>query len=161
MTVGPDEFRGPAPDHKRGLFRPRQATGSADPGPTAHAILDYRPRSPWKPFRGGPTRPRLRSGRPALPKPPSPRRRAVVLLAAQQRPGDPRQLVRDRGHHDVLRPPRQQAVDPRPQTALPTLADRHQRPGAVHELAAQVAVAALADPEEAFLAAARVLPGHE
>src|SRR4051795_13763966 len=55
-AAGPDEFRGPAPDHKRGLFRPRQATGSADPGPTAHAILDYRPRSPWKPFTEGPAR---------------------------------------------------------------------------------------------------------
>src|SRR3954469_8304840 len=54
-AAGLDEFRGPAPDHKRGLFRPWQATGSADLGPTAHAILDYRPRSPWKPFGGGPT----------------------------------------------------------------------------------------------------------
>src|SRR3954454_7082469 len=53
-AAGLDEFRGPAPDHERGLFRPWQATGSADPGPTVHAILDYRPRSPWKPFTGGP-----------------------------------------------------------------------------------------------------------
>src|SRR3954468_2391056 len=27
-AAGLDEFRGPAPDHKRGLFRPWQATGS-------------------------------------------------------------------------------------------------------------------------------------
>src|SRR3954467_11514669 len=68
-AAGLDEFRGPAPDHKRGLFRPWQATGSADPGPPAHAILDCRPRSPWKPFRGGPTRPGLRLGRASLPEP--------------------------------------------------------------------------------------------
>src|SRR4051795_5412762 len=69
-AAGLDEFRGPAPDHKRGLFRPWQATGSADPGPTAHAILDYRPRSPWKPFGGGPTRPGARaSGDRASPNP--------------------------------------------------------------------------------------------
>src|SRR3954467_5381304 len=55
-AAGLDEFRGPAPDHERGLFRPWQATGSADPGPTAHATLDSRPRSPWKPFTEGPAR---------------------------------------------------------------------------------------------------------
>src|SRR3954447_1487677 len=55
-AAGPDEFRGPAPGHERGLFRPWQATGSADLGPTVHAILDCRPRSPWKPFTEGPAR---------------------------------------------------------------------------------------------------------
>ena len=61
-AAGLDELRGPAPDRKDGLARPRKIAGSAGPGPTAHAILDYRPRSPWKPFRGGPSRPGLRPG---------------------------------------------------------------------------------------------------
>src|SRR3954454_1368501 len=87
MTVGPDEFRGPAPGHKRGLFRPWQATGSADPGPTVHAILDTRPRSPWKPFRGGPTRPGLRLGRASLPEP---RSRPAPAHAAAARWASPR-----------------------------------------------------------------------
>src|SRR4051794_38368737 len=120
MTVGPDEFRGPAPGHERGLFRPWQATGSADPGPTAHAVLDTSPRSPWKPLRTGSARSRPYRRWPTFPKPSS-RRRAVTLAAAEQRPGDPRQLVRDRRHDDVERPPRQQATDPGPQPALPAL----------------------------------------
>src|SRR3954471_19907101 len=131
MTVGLDEFRGPAPGHERGLFRPWQATGSADPGLTVHAILDTRPRSPWKPFRRGPTRPGLRLGRAGLPKPRS-CRRAVALAAAEQRPGDARQLVRDRGPHDAVGPRPQQPADPGPEAALAALGDRHQRPGPVH-----------------------------
>src|SRR4051794_36749459 len=67
-AAGPDEFRGPAPGHNDGLFRPWQVAGSADPGPTAHAILDYRPRSPWKPLREGSARARPRRG-PTLPEP--------------------------------------------------------------------------------------------
>src|SRR4051812_15163087 len=65
-AAGPDEFRGPAPGHNDGLFRPWRIAGSADPGPTAHAILDYRPRSPWKPLREGSARSRPR--RPTLPE---------------------------------------------------------------------------------------------
>src|SRR3954447_13620620 len=61
-AAGLDESRGPAPDQKDGLFRPRQVAGSAGPGPTAHAILDTRPRSPWKPLREEPILPGLRLG---------------------------------------------------------------------------------------------------
>src|SRR3954468_4328582 len=61
-AVGPDEFRGPAPDHDHGLLRPRQIAGSAGPAPTAHAILDTRPRSPWKPLREERILPGLRLG---------------------------------------------------------------------------------------------------
>ena len=55
-AAGLDEFRGPAPDHTDGLFRPMTSAGSADPGPTAHAILDSCPRSPWKLPGKGPAR---------------------------------------------------------------------------------------------------------
>src|SRR4029079_9410653 len=110
---------------------------------TAHAILDTRPRSPWKPLGKGSARSRPYRRWPTFPKPSS-RRRAVTLAAAEQRPGDPRQLVRDRRHDDVVRPACQQRVDPGPEAALPALGDGHQRPGAVHELPPQVGVAALA-----------------
>src|SRR3954469_9976200 len=99
-AAGLDEFRGPAPDQKDGLLRPWQVAGSADPGPTAHAILDTRPRSPRKPLREGSARSRPYRRWPTFPEPSS-RRRAVTLAAVEQRPGDPRQLVRDRRHDDV------------------------------------------------------------
>src|SRR3954471_12461430 len=37
-TAGPDEIRGSTPNHAAELFRSLLHTGSADPGPTCHAI---------------------------------------------------------------------------------------------------------------------------
>ena len=56
----------------------------------------------------------------------------------------------------------QQAVDPCPELAVHgPAADPDQRPGAVHQLPPQIAVAALADAEQPLLAAGRVLARGE
>src|SRR5690348_3354047 len=61
-AAGPDEFRGSAPDHIDGLFRPQPSAGSADPGPTAHAILDVRPPQPVEALQGRGDAPRPKPG---------------------------------------------------------------------------------------------------
>ena len=161
-AVGPDEFRGPAPDHNTGCSAPgKRGLRRSRSDRSRHPRLS--PSQPVEALQGRPEplRPAPRATEPSrtpfTSRPGSRRRRAVDLAAAQQRPGDPRQLVRDRGHDDVERPPPQQRVDPGPEPALAARADRHQRPGAVHELPPQVAVTPLAHPEQPLLAATRAL----
>src|SRR5919109_1188133 len=105
--------------------------------------LDLRPRSSWPLVIGA--LPSRVSGRP------------VRLAAAQHRPEDAGEFVGDRRDDDVERPARAQAVDPRPQLAGAALADPDQGAGTVDQLAAQVAVAALAQAQAPRLAAGAVL----
>ena len=147
---------------------PGKATGSADPGPTVHAILNVCPRSSWKPFKAG----SISSGQ-ALDRPtrnalaPSFLRPAHTAARRSRHgsagPEESVQLVRDRGHDDVERTPAQQTIDPGPEPPFPPLADPDQGPGPCMS-SAQVSVTSLSQSEQALLAAARALsrasPNH-
>ncbi len=114
--------------------------------PSCHRVED-RPRSSWKLIN------RLvlacRAQRSS--------RGAIGLAAAQHRPDDPRQLIGHRRHNHVERPAGEQRVDPCPGLAVATLRHPDQRSCAVHQLPAQIAIAPLADAEQALFAAAGML----
>jgi Transposase DDE domain group 1 len=96
-----------------------------------------------------------------LASPASPRhrsgRRAIGFAAAQHCPDHPGELIGHRRYHHVERAAGEQRVDPCPRMALAALGEPHQRSRAVHQLATQIAVAALADSKQPLLATGGVL----
>ena len=80
---------------------------------------------------------------------------------SRQRPSDAGVLVRERHGSDVLVAPIKQPLKPPIRGVGPAFGNPHHRTRPVDQQRAQVNVPALADPKECFLAAARVLPGHE
>jgi hypothetical protein len=153
--VGPGSQASPSGERARGSWT---ITGSALAGPD-------RPR--WSVL--GPRR----AVRASLPSPrPSPAppgtvvapsraaaRRPIRLAAAAHRPDEAGELVGDCRDHDVERPARAQAVEPRPQLAAAPRADPDQGAGAGDQLPAQIAGAALARAPVPRLAGGPVLPG--
>src|SRR5688572_30009117 len=145
MPSGLDEIRELAPDYQGELEALRFSRALPTPvRPACHRVKDH-PRSSWKSeaITGSPGD---LSGR-----------RAIGFAAAEHCPDHPRQLVGDRGNDDVERAAGEQRVDPCPGMPLAALGEPDQRSRAVHQLATQVAVATLADPEQPFLTAGGVL----
>ena len=187
QAAGLDEIRGPSPDrtdlrgrswvpgepnhaNELGARGPSRVLPSPDdrprwsvlgPGERSDRSCHHgenRPRSSWKLF--------VRRGSGG----------AVGFAVAQHRPQDAGELV---GHprlapradlrgrpgaprdHDVERSACEQAPDPGPERARAAPAHPDHSPGAVDQLAPQITVAALADAEQALLAAGAALAGNQ
>jgi hypothetical protein len=76
----------------------------------------------------------------------------ISAAARQHRPGDARQLVGQRHDDDVLVCPRQQSARPPPKWRLALDQVRQHGSRAVDQVLAKIAIAALADAEQARLA---------
>src|SRR5919106_3689241 len=147
MPSGPDEIRELAPDHQGELGALRFSRALPTPiRPACHRVKDH-PRSSWKSEAVAGSH---RSGRCTM-----------GFAAAEHRPVHPRQLVGNRGNDDVERATGEQRVDPRPTMPLAALGEPDQRSRTVHQLATQIAVATLADPEQPFLTARGMLAGRQ
>jgi len=83
-----------------------------------------------------------------------------MRASSQHRPSDPRQLIGQRAGHHVGVTTGGERLDPYTQRVGARVGVLHDRSRALHEQAAEVAIAAFTDTEQGGLAAGAVLARH-